>query len=199
MARYIGPLQKKLRALGLESYGAYTTRKEKRGNPALARRRRITNYGLQLREKQKARFLYGVLEKQFRNYYKKALDMDGITGDNLMILLERRLDNVLYRSGMFLTRKQSRQSVNHGHFLVNGRKVDIPSYQVKMGDKIQWSEKSMKTSLYQFAIENCKTIASVHWISVDSDELSSTIVSEPTAQDGELVVDTVQIVEFYSK
>tara|TARA_E500000331_G_C17021445_1_gene610974 strand:+ start:98 stop:697 length:600 start_codon:yes stop_codon:yes gene_type:complete len=199
MARYIGPIQKKLRTLGLESYGVYTTRKEKRGNPALSRRRRITNYGLQLREKQKARFLYGVLEKQFKNYYEKALYMDGITGDNLMILLERRLDNVLYRSGMFLTRKQSRQAVNHGHFLVNGKKVDIPSYQVKMGDKIQWTEKAAKTSLYQFAIENSKTIASAHWVSVDTDEMSSTVVSEPTAQDGELVVDTVQIVEFYSK
>ena len=199
MARYIGPIQKKLRTLGLESYGVYTTRKEKRGNPALSRRRRITNYGLQLREKQKARFLYGVLEKQFKNYYEKALYMDGITGDNLMILLERRLDNVLYRSGMFLTRKLSRQAVNHGRFLVNGKQVNIPSYHVKMGDKIQWTVKAAKTSLYQFAIENSKTIASAHWVSVDTDEMSSTVVSEPTAQDGELVVDTVQIVEFYSK
>jgi len=199
MARYTGPIQKKLRALGLDSYGAYTTQKERKTNNAMGRRRRITNYGLQLREKQKARFIYGVLERQFKNYYKKALDTEGVTGDNLMVLLERRLDNVLYRTGMFLTRRQSRQAVNHGHFLVNDRRVDIPSFQVKSGDKISWTEKGMKTVLYQFALANSKTIASSHWISLDSSDLVATVVANPTAEDGEIVVDTVQIVEFYSK
>ena len=95
MARYTGPIQKKLRSLGLETFGVYGTRKEKRANQGFVRRRRISNYGLQLKEKQKAKFLYGILEKQFKNYYEKALDMDGVTGDNLMVLLEKRLDNVL--------------------------------------------------------------------------------------------------------
>ena len=125
MARYTGPIQKKLRSLGLDNYGAYKVRKENKSNQGFTRRRRISAYGLQLKEKQKARFLYGIMEKQFRNYYVKALDMEGVTGDNLMVLLEKRLDNVLYRTGMFLSRKQSRQAVNHGHFLVNEAKVDI--------------------------------------------------------------------------
>ena len=160
MSRYIGPVQKKLRSLGLESYGSIR-RDEKKNVAVMGRRRRVSNYGLQLKEKQKARFLYGVQEKQFRKYYERALNMDGITGDNLMILLERRLDNVLYRSGMFLTRRQSRQAVNHGHFQVNGQKVDIPSYQLKTGDHITWTEKATKNSLYQFAIERFHLVEDV--------------------------------------
>jgi small subunit ribosomal protein S4 len=199
MARYTGPIQKKLRSLGLETFGVYGTRKEKRANQGFVRRRRISNYGLQLREKQKAKFIYGILEKQFRNYYEKALDMDGVTGDNLMVLLEKRLDNVLYRSGMFLSRKQSRQAVNHGHFTVNGTKVNIPSFQVTQGDKISWTERGSKTSLHEFALNNCKSIAAPHWISLDQGSLETTVLSDPMADDGELVVDTVQIVEFYSK
>ena len=146
MARYTGPVQKKLRALGLESYGVYGTRKDKRVNQGFVRRRRVSAYGLQLKEKQKAKFIYGILEKQFKNYYDKALDQEGVTGDNLVILLERRLDNVLYRSGMFLSRKQSRQAANHGHFNVNGRKVDIPSFQVSQGDKVEWTERGKKNN-----------------------------------------------------
>ena len=199
MARYTGPIQKKLRSLGLESYGVYGTRKEKRANQGFVRRRRISNYGIQLREKQKAKFLYGILEKQFKNYYEKALDMDGVTGDNLMVLLEKRLDNVLYRSGMFLSRKQSRQAVNHGHFTVNDRKVNIPSFQVTKGDKIAWTQRGSKTSLYQMAVDNCKSIAAPHWLTLDQGSMETIVLSDPMADDGELVVDTVQIVEFYSK
>lgn len=199
MARYTGPIQKKLRSLGLETFGVYGTRKEKRANQGFVRRRRISNYGLQLKEKQKAKFLYGILEKQFKNYYEKALDMDGVTGDNLMVLLEKRLDNVLYRSGMFLSRKQSRQAVNHGHFTVNGTKVNIPSFQVTQGDKISWTDHGSKTSLHELALNNCKSIAAPHWINLDQANLETTVLSDPMADDGELVVDTVQIVEFYSK
>ena len=199
MARYTGPIQKKLRSLGLETFGVYGTRKEKRANQGFVRRRRISNYGLQLREKQKAKFLYGILEKQFKNYYERALDMDGVTGDNLMVLLEKRLDNVLYRSGMFLSRKQSRQAVNHGHFMVNGTKVNIPSFQVTQGDKISWTDHGSKTSLHELALNNCKSIAAPHWINLDQANLETTVLSDPMADDGELVVDTVQIVEFYSK
>ena len=199
MARYTGPIQKKLRSLGLESYGVYGTRKEKRANQGFVRRRRISNYGIQLREKQKAKFLYGILEKQFKNYYEKALDMDGVTGDNLMVLLEKRLDNVLYRSGMFLSRKQSRQAVNHGHFTVNDKKVNIPSFQVTKGDKIAWTQRGSKTSLYQMAADNCKSIAAPLWLTLDQGNMETIVLSDPMADDGELVVDTVQIVEFYSK
>ena len=199
MARYTGPIQKKLRTLGLESYGVYGTRKDKRVNQGFVRRRRISAYGLQLKEKQKAKFLYGVLEKQFKNYYDKALIQEGVTGDNLVILLERRLDNVLYRSGMFLSRKQSRQAVNHGHFNVNGRKVDIPSFQVKQGDKVEWTERGKKTTLFEIAQNNCKSIPTPHWIELEQTQMQSTVVTEPTAEDGEPEIDPTQIVELYSK
>ena len=199
MARYTGPIQKKLRALGLESYGVYGTRKDKRVNQGFVRRRRISAYGLQLKEKQKAKFLYGVLEKQFKNYYDKALIQEGVTGYNLVVLLERRLDNVLYRSGMFLSRKQSRQAVNHGHFNVNGRKVDIPSFQVKQGDKVEWTERGKKTTLFEIAQNNCKSIPTPHWIELEQTQMQSTVVTEPTAEDGEPEIDTTQIVELYSK
>ena len=199
MARYTGPIQKKLRALGLESYGVYGTRKEKRVNQGFVRRRRVSAYGLQLKEKQKAKFLYGVLEKQFKNYYDKALIQEGVTGDNLVVLLERRLDNVLYRSGMFLSRKQSRQAVNHGHFNVNGRKVDIPSFQVDQGDKVEWTQRGKKTTLFEIAKNNCKSIPTPHWIELEQNEMQATVVTEPTAEDGEPEIDTTQIVELYSK
>ena len=198
MARYTGPIQKKLRTLGLESYGVYGTRKEKRVNQGFVRRRRVSAYGLQLKEKQKAKFLYGVLEKQFKNYYDKALIQEGVTGDNLVVLLERRLDNVLYRSGMFLSRKQSRQAVNHGHFNVNGRKVDIPSFQVNQGDKVEWTQRGKKTTLFEIAQNNCKSIPTPHWIELERIEMQAIVVTEPTAEDGEPEVDTTQIVELYS-
>ncbi|GIS65646.1 MAG: hypothetical protein CM1200mP3_18940 [Chloroflexota bacterium] len=135
---------KKAQISRVGNFWSVRDKKRKKGNQGFVRRRRISNYGLQLREKQKAKFIYGILEKQFRNYYEKALDMDGVTGDNLMVLLEKRLDNVLYRSGMFLSRKQSRQAVNHGPFTVNGTKVNIPSFQVTQGDKISWTERGAK-------------------------------------------------------
>ena len=199
MARYTGPVQKKLRALGLESYGVYGTRKDKRVNQGFVRRRRVSAYGLQLKEKQKAKFIYGILEKQFKNYYDKALDQEGVTGDNLVILLERRLDNVLYRSGMFLSRKQSRQAANHGHFNVNGRKVNIPSFQVSQGDKVEWTERGKKTTLFEIAQNNCKSIPSPHWIELEQTQMQITVVTEPTADDSEPEIDTTQIVELYSK
>ena len=199
MARYTGPIQKKLRALGLDNYGAYKVKKESKSNQGFTRRRRVSAYGLQLKEKQKARFIYGIMEKQFRNYYEKALDMEGVTGDNLMILLEKRLDNVLFRTGMFLSRKQSRQAVNHGHFLVNDAKVDIPSYQIRQGDQVKWGEKGQKTALFEIAKSNCKSIQSPHWINLDQDKMTASIVTEPGAEDGEIVIDTVQIVEYNSK
>ena len=193
MARYVGPVNKRMRFLGLE-----VPRKPGKG-PKMNSRRRLSPYGLQLREKQKARFLYGILERQFRNYYDKASNIEGSTGDELLILLEKRFDNVMFRTGMFNTRRQSRQAVNHGHFLVNDKKVNIPSYEMKQGDKITWKEKSKNSSLFQIASENIKNNQCAKWLSLDKAALSTQINNLPSASDAELEIDTRQIVEYYSR
>jgi|TARA_B110000263_G_scaffold90223_1_gene78844 small subunit ribosomal protein S4 len=193
MARYVGPVNKRMRFLGLD-----VPKKPGKGFK-MTPRRRISQYGLQLREKQKARFLYGILERQFRNYYDKASNNDGSTGDSLLILLEKRFDNVMYRTGMFNTRRQSRQAVNHGHFLINDQKVNIPSYDIKSGDKITWKEKSKKSSLFEIAASNIKNNDCSKWLSLDKSELSVQINNLPKASDAELEIDTRQIVEYYSR
>jgi small subunit ribosomal protein S4 len=164
------------------------------------RRRRISEYGTQLREKQKAKAIYGVLERQFRNYYRKASRLEGVTGDRLLQLLESRLDNVVYRLGFADSRPQSRQIVGHGHVQVNGRKVDIPSYQVKAGDRISWRDQSKKTGLFEI-VSNGMGANSVipSWLNVDSDKAVGEVVSLPKSSDVELSIDTRQIVEFYSR
>ena len=192
MARYTGPVNKKMRFLGLEIA-------KKSGKNRMSPRRRLSPYGLQLREKQKARFLYGILERQFRNYYDKASNIEGSTGDELLILLEKRFDNVMFRTGMFNTRRQSRQAVNHGHFLINDKKVNIPSYQIKLGDKITWKEKSKNSSLFQIASENIKNNQCAKWLTLDKSGLSVQINNLPSASDAELEIDTRQIVEYYSR
>ena len=192
MARYTGPVNKKMRFLGLEIA-------KKSGKNRMSPRRRLSPYGLQLREKQKARFLYGILERQFRNYYDKASNIEGSTGDELLILLEKRFDNVMFRTGMFNTRRQSRQAVNHGHFLINDKKVNIPSYQIKQGDKITWKEKSKNSSLFQIASENIKNNQCAKWLTLDKSGLSVQINNLPSASDAELEIDTRQIVEYYSR
>ena len=192
MARYTGPVNKKMRFLGLEIA-------KKSGKNRMSPRRRLSPYGLQLREKQKARFLYGILERQFRNYYDKASNIEGSTGDELLILLEKRFDNVMIRTGMFNTRRQSRQAVNHGHFLINDKKVNIPSYQIKQGDKITWKEKSKNSSLFQIASENIKNNQCAKWLTLDKSGLSVQINNLPSASDAELEIDTRQIVEYYSR
>ena len=192
MARYTGPVNKKMRFLGLEIA-------KKSGKNRMSPRRRLSPYGLQLREKQKARFLYGILERQFRNYYDKASNTEGSTGDELLILLEKRFDNVMFRTGMFNTRRQSRQAVNHGHFLINDKKVNIPSYQIKQGDKITWKEKSKNSSLFQIESENIKNNQCAKWMTLDKSGLSVQINNLPSASDAELEIDTRQIVEYYSR
>jgi len=164
------------------------------------RRRRISEYGTQLREKQKARAIYGVLERQFRNYYKKASRLEGVTGDRLLQLLESRLDNVVYRLGFADSRPQSRQIVGHGHIQVNGKKVNIPSYQVKAGDRISWREQSRKTGLFEF-VSNGMGANSVipSWLNVDSEKAVGEVVTLPKTSDVELSIDTRQIVEYYSR
>jgi small subunit ribosomal protein S4 len=164
------------------------------------RRRRISEYGTQLREKQKAKAIYGVLERQFRNYYKKASRLEGVTGDRLLQLLESRLDNVVYRLGFADSRPQSRQIVGHGHVQVNGKKVNIPSYQVKAGDRISWRDQSKKTGLFEI-VSNGMGANSVipSWLNVDSDKAVGEVVTLPKSSDVELSIDTRQIVEFYSR
>jgi small subunit ribosomal protein S4 len=155
--------------------------------------------GLRLREKQKVRFSYGVLERQFRRFFAEAARAPGITGENLFILLERRLDNVVYRLGFGDSRAQARQIVRHGHILVNGRKVNIPSYLVKSGDVIKWREASKKTEYYKKLIEGIKGKVTPGWLSLDEENLTGTVLTLPTEDDIEAKFDGKAIVEYYSR
>ncbi|MBC6680258.1 30S ribosomal protein S4 [Zhenpiania hominis] len=159
--------------------------------------RKMSDYGLQLREKQRAKFIYGVLEKQFRNTFKKAAKKKGITGENLLIMLEERLDNVVYRMGLSTTRREARQLVVHNHFLVNGKKVNIPSYQVKPGDVIKVREKSMKSPKFKEIKE--MTVGTPGWLSVDRDKLEGTVLADPTRDQIDTPIEEHLIVELYSK
>jgi len=177
---------------------------EKRGtNPpgqhGAARRKMLAGYGQQLREKQKVKRIYFILEKQFRNYFEKALHQKGVTGENLLFMLERRLDNVVYRSGFSTSRRQARQLVNHGHIEVNGRKVDIPSFQVKQGDVINVKDKSHKNAHVEGAWSTAAGRGRPSWISPGDVELSIAISSLPTRQDIDQNINEQLIVELYSK
>ena len=167
------------------------------------RRRQESEYGTQLREKQKAKFIYGVLEKQFRGYYDKALKLDGITGDNLMSLLETRLDNVVFRLGFARTRKEARQTVDHGHIQVNGKRVDIPSYQVKVGDVISIAPKAKDLLPIKQALITSESMTVPAWLEVDIEKLRGTVLQRPTRDQIDLVtgevIDPQLIVELYSK
>lgn len=160
-------------------------------------RKKISNYGLQLREKQKARRIYGVLESQFRTYYSKAEKIKGITGENLLKLLEMRLDNVVYRLGFGNSRNEARQLVNHGHFLVNGKKVDIPSYKVSVNDVITVSEKSRGTEKFKTFAENPKTQPA--WLTANVENFEGKVIAEPNRSDIDVPVNETLIVELYSK
>ena len=155
--------------------------------------------GLQLREKQKAKFIYGVLEKPFRNYYAKASKMDGMVGTNLMILLERRLDNVVFRMGFGRTRRETRQIVDHKHVLVNGKCVNIPSYLVKAGDVIEIKEKNKSSQRYKDILEATAGRMVPAWLDVDSENLRGTVKEMPTRDEIDVPVNEVLIVELYSK
>lgn len=162
-----------------------------------ASRKKLSDYGVQLREKQKARRIYGVLESQFRSYYEKADHMRGITGENLLMLLETRLDNVVYRLGFGASRSEARQLVNHGHFLVNGRKVDIASYKVSVNDVISVCERSKGTEKFKTFIENPKTLP--QWLEVNLEDYSGRVVAVPSREDIDVPVNETLIVELYSK
>ena len=163
------------------------------------RRRQESEYGAQLREKQKAKFIYGVLEKQFRGYYDKALKVEGITGDNLMSILESRLDNVVFRLGFARTRKEARQTVRHGHIEVNGHRVDIPSYQVKAGDVVSVAPKYKDLLPIKEALIRTEHMAVPSWLEVDIEKLRGTVLQLPTRDQIDLDIDAQLIVELYSK
>ena len=176
---------------------------EKRAKPpgqqSGRRRRRISDRGFQLREKQKARFTYGLLERQFRRFFSQAEKQAGVTGDNFLVLMERNLGNVVYRLGLADSRAQARQLVCHGHILLNGRKTDIPSCLVKEGDTISWRESSTKTGYYAEAAKSiaAKTVPS--WLNLDRQNLSGRVVSLPTPDEIDVQFDVKNIVEYYSR
>ena len=161
--------------------------------------RKISEYGMQLREKQKAKFIYGVLEKPFRNYYKKAEKMKGMTGENLMVMLESRLDSIIFRLGFARTRREARQIVDHKHVLVNGKSVNIPSYLVKAGDVIEIREKSKSLTRYKEILEATNGRLVPEWLEADRDALKGTVVQLPTREAIDVPVDEMLIVELYSK
>ena len=162
-------------------------------------RKRVKEYGLQLREKQKAKRYYGILEKQFKNYFVKADKKEGQTGENLLTMIERRLDNVVYRMGMADSRREARQLVCHGHFRVNGRKVDIPSYITKKGDVITLREQSRKSARIKMLVENISARSVPAWITMDKENIQATINALPTKTDIDFPIEEHLIVELYSK
>ena len=191
------PVLKRCRSLGLDPIYLGI---DKKSNRELKRaNRKVSEYGLQLREKQKAKFIYGVLEKPFRNYYKKACRMSGQSGENLMILLESRLDNVLFRMGFGRTRKETRQIVDHKHVLVNGKCVNIPSYLVKAGDVIEIKEKFKSSQRYKDILEVTAGRMVPAWLEVDQENLRGTVKEMPTRDEIDVPVNEVLIVELYSK
>ena len=191
------PVLKRCRSLGLDPVYLGI---DKKSNRELKRaNRKVSEYGLQLREKQKAKFIYGVLEKPFRNYYAKASRMEGMVGQNLMILLERRLDNVVFRMGFGRTRRETRQIVDHKHILVNGRCVNIPSYLVKAGDVIEVKEKRKSSQRYKDVLEVTAGRMVPAWLDVDQENLRGTVKELPTRDEIDVPVNEMLIVELYSK
>ena len=191
------PVLKRCRQLGIDPV-VMGINKESHRQPK-RRRRQESEYGMQLREKQKAKFIYGVLERQFRGYYNKAMKTKGITGDNLMSLLECRLDNVVYRLGFARTRKEARQTVRHGHIMVNGRRVNIPSYQVKAGDVVAVASKAKDLLPIKEAIVASNGKAAPAWLEVDIEKLQGSVLQTPVRNQIDLELDAQLIVELYSK
>ena len=191
------PVLKRCRSLDLDpvylGIDKKSTRKLTRAN------RKMSEYGLQLREKQKAKFIYGVLEKPFRNYYAKAKQMEGMTGENLMIILESRLDNVVFRLGLARTRKEARQIVDHKHVLVNGKQVNIPSYLVKAGDTIEIKENKKGSQRYKEILEATAGNMVPEWLEADAENLKGTVKELPAREAIDVPVDEMLIVELYSK
>ncbi len=205
MAKLITPRGKLVRKFGENIFGnnkydrLLNRKPYAAGQHGQARRRRLSNYGVQLHEKQKIKIMYGLLEKQFRSYFAKADQMKGETGTNLMKLLERRLDNVVYRLSFASSRPQARQMVNHAHFLVNDIKVNIPSYLVKPGDQIKVREKSKKLDVILDSVRLVKGDLDLPWLELDKAKLTGTFTDVPDREDMGVIVNEQLIVELYSK
>ena len=208
MARYTGPVCRLCRRQGekLMLKGERCTTKkcalERRNLPPgrqRPQRRKISDRGLQLKEKQRARHTYGVLERQFRRHFAEAERRPGVTGENMLQILEMRLDNVVYRIGYADSRNQARQLVRHGHIMVNGRKTDIPSYQVKAGDIIQWTAQGTKTEYYRQMMEQIGDRIIPDWLNLDLDKVLARVLTPPSRSDIDLKIDDKAIVEYYSR
>ena len=191
------PVLKRCRALDIDPIVMGINKKSNR--QPKRQRRQESEYGRQRREKQKAKFIYGVLEKQFHMYYEKALKIEGITGDNLLTILESRLDNVVFRLGFARTRKEARQTVRHGHITVNGKRVDIPSYRVKAGDVVAVAPKYKDLLPIKEALISSEHMAVPAWLEVDIEKLQGTVLQLPTRDQIDLDIDAQLIVELYSK
>ena len=200
MARNMQPIAKRCKALGISPAVMGYAKKETNRNPGGQMRRKKSEYGIQLNEKQKVKFIYGILEKQFHDYYEAAAAAPGKTGDNLLILVERRLDNVVYRMGFAMTRRQARQLVSHAHFTVNGKKVNIPSYLVKAGDVIEVAESSRSSELFKrLTGENAPMTLLPAWLERTKGTLQGTVAHLPTREEIDTPVEEHLIVELYSK
>ena len=200
MARNMQPIAKRCKALNLSPAAMGYDKKTTNRKPKANVRRKESEYATQLKEKQKVKFVYGILEKQFHSYYEKAIRMPGETGENLLILVERRLDNVVYRLGFAMTRREARQLVNHGHFTVNGRKVNIPSYLVKVGDVIEVRESSRSSVKFKrFVGEDAIIVNVPQWLEKEKNSLKGTITKLPAREDIDLPIEEHLIVELYSK
>ena len=206
MARNIGPKCKDCRRFGIKICSkpagkcAFEKRKTPPGDFSPTRRRRSSEYGQQLKEKQKARAIYGILERQFRNYYRKANNMEGVTGERLLQLLESRLDNTVYRLGFSISRSHARQIVGHGHINVNGRKVSIPSFQVKKGDQITWKDSSKNSSMFDIIKSGEGVNQTVpRWLKSNIESGSGEVLAGPNVSEIDTLIDTRQIIEYYSR
>lgn len=200
MARNMQPIAKRCKALGISPAVMVYAKKETNRNPGGQMRKKKSEYGIQLNEKQKVKFIYGILEKQFHSYYEAAAAAPGKTGDNLLINVERRLDNVVYRMGFAMTRRQARQLVNHGHFTVNGKKVDIPSYQVKGGDVVEVAESSRSSEVFKrLTGQDAPIFLLPAWLEREKNGLKGTVTRLPAREDIDIPVEEHLIVELYSK
>ena len=200
MAKNMQPVAKRCKALGISPAVMGYSKKETKRNPGGQMRKKKSEYAIQLNEKQKVKFVYGILEKQFRMYYEKAAAMPGKTGENLLVLVERRLDNVVYRLGFAMTRREARQLVNHGHFTVNGHKVDIASYLVRVGDVIEVKESSRSAACFKrLTAEDAPMVTVPQWLTREKNVLKGTVAQMPAREDIDMPIEEHLIVELYSK
>lgn len=203
MAKNMQPIVKRCKTLDISpAVMGYTskTKSDTIRNPKVQMRRKQSEYAMQLNEKQKVKFIYGILEKQFRMYYEKAAKTPGITGENLLTTIERRLDNVVFRLGFAMTRREARQAVNHGHFTVNGKRVDIPSYLVSAGDVIEVCEKSRSSVMFKRLLgEDAPIVVLPQWLEREKNTLKGTVAKMPVREDIDFPVEETLIVELYSK